>query len=853
MNHAEFLFGRESGCFSGRTTVAGTPSFLIVLHVNAFEGLPVNLRFPDLWQLEAVRVLDGGHDVVVHAPTGAGKTYVFELLVERGWRKQAVFTVPTRALANDKLVEWRSRGWNVGIATGDVAENLNAPVVIATLETQKSRFLRREGPALLVIDEYQLLADTARGMNYELAIALAPLSTQLLLLSGSVGNPDDVVNWLRRLGRHATLIHHPERPVPQEEVWLESMRERVPHAMHGFWPRLVARALLADYGPILVFSPQRKAAEQLARQLTAALPVIDPLVLSPEQEQLAGDRLARMLKSRIAFHHSGLSYAQRAGLVEPLAKAGQLRVVVATTGLAAGINFSMRSVLVTETEYTANNVQRLIRLDELLQMFGRAGRRGLDEVGYVLVAPDRSRLSEARPLHVRRAAPVEWPGLLAVMHAAVCAGERPFPAAVSLCGRLFSPHVVPIGVEHCLGTGDMPCGIQIDAQRARHAQPGVVEMLNSKNLWEPRPEAESVPLGEGHIHRGGRWIPALSIPDFVRNLGSGNICLLARGRERRYGREVPLATRDREKPGRLKLLKTVRRVLAPGLRGDGSPIRFIDDGALHERVLPGIGELSGGGELFELVERNGLVSARVDFGSVRVSCFRDTHGLALIEPAQRKAYPIECQSCPQLAVCEKQLGRARSPALAWLQLGLIDAAGVPSRRGVLFSFFHNGEGLAIAATLEDESYDIDALALDLANLRAGYRFSEHAGASSRLSIACRAAYGDGDYEGYLERGLPIQYGDGAAEVLADSASARRASAAMAVELRPGDVERARLEWQSLLRHVVHAPDMDWPRWGLLKEEAARLVALQPAQVISGDVIALAPAQLRRVDHRLRFR
>ena len=52
-----------------------------------------------------------GRDVVVHAPTGAGKTYIFELLVERGWRKHAVFTVPTRALANDKLAEWRARGW----------------------------------------------------------------------------------------------------------------------------------------------------------------------------------------------------------------------------------------------------------------------------------------------------------------------------------------------------------------------------------------------------------------------------------------------------------------------------------------------------------------------------------------------------------------------------------------------------------------------------------------------------------------------------------------------------------------------------------------------------------------------
>jgi len=88
---------------------------------------------------------------------------------------QAIFTVPTRALANDKLAEWRARGWDVGIATGDLALNLNAKVLVATLETQRPRFLRRDGPKLLVVDEYQMIADPVRGVHYELALALARL------------------------------------------------------------------------------------------------------------------------------------------------------------------------------------------------------------------------------------------------------------------------------------------------------------------------------------------------------------------------------------------------------------------------------------------------------------------------------------------------------------------------------------------------------------------------------------------------------------------------------------------------------------------------------------------------------
>ena len=147
---------------------------------SSFAALQ-QVTVPDLWQQQAVSALRAGKDVVVHAPTGAGKTLVFELWSNQGRnRSQAIYTVPTRALANDKLAEWRARGWNVGIATGDLSDNLEAPVIVATLETQKNRLIHGDGPTLLVIDEYQMLGDADRGLNYELAIALAPERTQLL-------------------------------------------------------------------------------------------------------------------------------------------------------------------------------------------------------------------------------------------------------------------------------------------------------------------------------------------------------------------------------------------------------------------------------------------------------------------------------------------------------------------------------------------------------------------------------------------------------------------------------------------------------------------------------------------------
>ena len=108
-------------------------TFDLVL-TDAFAGLQ-KLVLPDRWQAEAIRALEAGRDVVIDAPTGAGKTYVFERWAEQtNFARRALFTVPTRALANDKYAEWRARGWRVGIITGDITIDPTAPLVVATLE-----------------------------------------------------------------------------------------------------------------------------------------------------------------------------------------------------------------------------------------------------------------------------------------------------------------------------------------------------------------------------------------------------------------------------------------------------------------------------------------------------------------------------------------------------------------------------------------------------------------------------------------------------------------------------------------------------------------------------------------------
>lgn len=824
------------------------------------NSLEVNLRVPDLWQQAAIRALQEGADVVVDAPTGAGKTYIFELLIDNNVvGGQAVYTVPTRALANDKLLDWRDRNWNVGIATGDLAEKVDAPVLVATLETQKSRLLQGDGPALLVIDEYQMIADATRGVNYELAIASAPPETQILMLSGSVGNPQSTVDWLRRLGRQAVLVSFRERPVPLEEVHGEGLPGRIPDSVRGFWPRLVAKALKNGMGPILAFAPRRKSAESLAYQLASVLPEEDPIELTAEQRRLAGDDLTRLLRARIAYHHSGLDYRQRAGLVEPLAKAGQLRVVVATMGLASGINFSLRSVFVTDREYRAGDIYHLVRPDELLQMFGRAGRRGLDKRGYIIVAKGKPRLSEARPLQLKRTRRIDWPSMLALMHHAVEEGQDPRQAANQLARRLFSDSPIDLGFDK------LSREVKPNAKPARkpHRANGsrvhmVIEILNSEEKWERRRAPVQARLGACLVREQEGWRPNLRRAGDLRNVGVGAICKLKRGKETRYGRELPLARLGRdESEGELVLTKWLHQHLREHTAGKHNVRRrrwTIEE--LEKFVLPLLPAMTEGGKFHSWHESTDIISARLDYAEKTVFALVDSFGQALLDPPEREINPGPAISFREaMGVVEKTPDGTdtQPPAVAWQQLGLIEANGHPTRRGVIFSYFNHGEGLAIAAALEEATYPIHELVFDLANLRAGHRFDEHEESSGRLGSICRLTYAGATHEGYLQQGIPPGYGDGAAELLQEIAANRvRPNQLTGEELRTGDIERARLEWRSLLNHTAHAPDYPWERWRDLRLAARQVLDTLPQRGLLAHLPPLTPIQRERHKSFLRF-
>jgi superfamily II DNA/RNA helicase len=844
--------------------------FSVTTFASHLAELPAlnQVTVPDLWQQQAVSALREGQDVIVQAPTGAGKTLIFELWSNQGKnRGQAIYTVPTRALANDKLAEWRARGWDVGIATGDLAENLGAPVLVATLETQKNQLIQGDGPALLVVDEYQMLSDLDRGLNYELAIALAPSQTQLLLLSGSVGNPQDVVKWLHRLGRKAVLIRNDHRPVPLEEVYAANLSYHVPSEIRGYWPRLVAKALAEDLGPILIFAPRRQAAESMATELSRQLPTPNPLQLSTEQKLLVGEHLAKLLKTRVTYHHSGLSYGARAGVIEPLAKAGQLRVVVATMGLAAGINFSLRSVALAGESYRRDETEQLLKPDEILQMFGRAGRRGLDETGFVLITPNELRLLDAHPCHLSRNGAVDWSALLGLMTAAAQHGRDPFHQAVRTQERLFTTKPIFLGVEESLRHPQVPCGLHTDAERARHVRKRVREMLNSQSRWEPHPAPVPVPLKDVRVYdsqpasnssvselegQGPRpsltYRPALSEPAALEKVGTGTLCVLSEGEQGKvYGRSLTVA--DRLGHERVLLAKWIRRLT--NWNGRQVPVSVWT-----EKIVPLVEQKLAQQRtpVIDFQNQAQRIVARVSIAELTLRVPVDSQGVAIWKPVEREVLPGDCARCSLVLVC-RQLPTTTGVALLWRRLGLVDARGVPTLRGRVVSIFTQGDGLAIAAALEDETYPIGELIYDLANLDAGFRFAgeDINRWGGRLGNVCHERYGLQSVPGYLENGVPPKYGAGAEQIVASVHKNPAAKQGWITDLLgPGDIDRVIIEWRSLLRQIAHAPDLEWPRWRAL-QAMARTILNETTSPTMTDLPPLEYLQTKRVDHRLILR
>jgi hypothetical protein len=184
----------------------------------------------------------------------------------------------------------------------------------------------------------------------------------------------------------------------------------------------------------------------------------------------------------------------------------------------------------------------------------------------------------------------------------------------------------------------------------------------------------------------------------------------------------------------------------------------------------------------------------------------------------------------------------------------VDERGVPTQRGRIVAALSQTTGLAVAAAIEDDTYPLDELVYDLANVDAGFRFAtEDSRWGGRLAIACQRAYGTLNVPGYLEGGLPPKYGAGANDIvqLAHRHPEKRPRASGEL-LGEGDVDRLIIEWRSRLRQIAHAPPLQWPRWTAFQAMAKAILHETESPTVT-DLPPLSYAQRKRVDHRLVFR
>lgn len=381
----------------------------------------------DPWQEQACNILHEGGSVVVDAPTSAGKTRVVESFFAAHIHKpgfRAAYTTPVKSLSNDKVRELRALfgAERVGIATGDIKENLDAPIVVATLESYRNSLLGTEpdlGRTLVVFDEYHYLQDPGRGSAWEEALILTPPSCQVLMLSASVGNAEQICEWMSGMrGRPCQLVRTTHRPVPlanlvyYQDQWI--LKDELPARMFdkpepdGRLGRpdrapqpeetaLLARSVMErELTPCIMYAGRRLACERLAVSVARQLP---PLPV--EESQKIGEALQKIHSEvralsfmnhdlrraiqtyGVAWHHSGLAAPVRIA-IEQLLKNGLLRFCTATMGLSLGINFSVRSTMITDYDRPGDQGFEPYAPSDVLQMLGRAGRRGRDAIGYSL-------------------------------------------------------------------------------------------------------------------------------------------------------------------------------------------------------------------------------------------------------------------------------------------------------------------------------------------------------------------------------------------------------------------------------------------------------------------------------------
>lgn len=386
----------------------------------------------DDFQKEACEIIDNGESVVVCAPTGAGKTVIAQHAINNALKQgcRIFYTTPLKALSNQKFYDFCEQYGTdkVGLLTGDTSINRGAQIVIMTTEVFRNMLYGTNFGAVadnlkdvryVVLDEVHYMNDEQRGTVWEESIIYCPTNIQIIALSATVANCDELTNWINTVHSKTKLVNTDFRPVPLRFFYFDSsqpykllplltpdgklnnkIKPEKPQWARGkdkrkktYVKQIIQNLADNDMLPAIYFTFSRKKCDEQMEKCSGL-----GLNTRKEQEEikafieefiaenphLYGNKHIEYLIQGVASHHAGLLPAWK-NLVEKLFQKGLIKVVFATETLAAGINMPARSTVISSTSKRTDSGHRMLTANEFLQMSGRAGRRGMDEVGYVTV------------------------------------------------------------------------------------------------------------------------------------------------------------------------------------------------------------------------------------------------------------------------------------------------------------------------------------------------------------------------------------------------------------------------------------------------------------------------------------
>ncbi|XP_032241598.2 exosome RNA helicase MTR4 [Nematostella vectensis] len=399
----------------------------------------------DPFQKEALRCLENNKSVLISAHTSAGKTVVAEYAIAMSLQKKqrVIYTTPIKALSNQKYRELYEEFQDVGLMTGDVTINPTASALVMTTEILRSMLYRgsevmRE-VAWVVFDEIHYMRDKERGVVWEETIILLPDNVHYVFLSATIPNARQFAEWIVHLHKQPCHVVYTDfRPTPlqhyiypaggdglflvvdekgdfREENFQKAMGViRVgggdPGAQRGRKGgtkgpsntfKIVKMIMERNFQPVIIFSFSKKECEAYALQMskldfntaqekTLVEEVFNNAIdcLSDEDKKLPQvEHVLPLLKRGIGIHHSGLLPILKE-TIEILFSEGLIKALFATETFALGLNMPARTVVFSNARKFDGKDFRFITSGEYIQMSGRAGRRGLDERGIVILIID---------------------------------------------------------------------------------------------------------------------------------------------------------------------------------------------------------------------------------------------------------------------------------------------------------------------------------------------------------------------------------------------------------------------------------------------------------------------------------